>query len=111
MHQKTHACQLTTPYVRRTSERRYPECAAHVLKRVKVTKRWWTCSGCAYHFSTVGVAYPAHACRKCKDPGVRFVRSSMYKGGPKEQHAPGENVVASGDKLLVRGVEHPFSLR
>lgn len=96
------------PSARRTSERRYPECSEHVLKRVKVTKRWWTCSGCAYHFCTVGVSYPPHACHKCKDAGVRFVRASMYRGGPKDRHAPGENAVASADKLLVRGREQPF---
>lgn len=97
-----------TTNARRTSEKRYPECAEHMLKRVKATKKWWTCSSCAYHFSTVGVSYPKHACYKCKDGGVRFVRASMYRGGPKARHAPGANVVASREQLLVRGVEQPF---
>lgn len=106
-----HAIQHQVSHCSRISERRYPECRDHHVTRVTSTKRWWTCSTCKYHFSTVGSKYPAHACRKCNDGGARFVRASMYKGGASDRHAPGENLVASRDKLLVRGVEHGFSLK
>ncbi len=61
------ACKYTT-------DTPHPACraAGHELTRLSVSKRWWRCTGCSAHFSTVGVRYPASRCPKCAPKFVQF---------------------------------------
>ncbi len=72
-----HTCKSLT-------ERRETECRGHDVQRVTTIKRWWLCSSCGHHFSTVGVRLPKSHCPRYLQVQVCFCQ---LRRQPASQHA------------------------
>ena len=102
------------PSCRYTAEFPTKDCVArgHALTRITAVKRWWQCAGCGARSSTVGLRYPEHACRSCRNPSKSFAKSTA--GGKSAAGKCGTvgagEVVAERGALRARGQEHGFGV-
>lgn len=99
---------------RYTAEFPTKDCVArgHSLTKITAVKRWWRCASCKAKCSTVGLRYPQHACRACRDPSKNFEKSTaggVSAAGKCGTVGAGE-VVAERGALRARGQEHGFGV-
>ena len=99
---------------RYTAEFPTKDCVArgHALTKMTAVKRWWRCGSCGSRSTTVGLRYPRHACRSCRDPGKVFAKATA--GGESAAGKYGTvgagEVVAERGALRARGHEHGFGV-